>query len=106
MNETAYSYTHYDFDSYVWSGKSSIYPNTKTSVIDFNKTKNRYNWIKSIDLSTIFIILSYHLFIDLIHIIVHGKVSRFKLFDLFGIVAGISSFLMWEVSKQGNLSRT
>lgn len=41
--DLSYSYTHYDFDSYVWEGKSTVYPNTKVSVVDFDKNKGRYN---------------------------------------------------------------
>lgn len=34
---TQYSYSHYDYDEYVWNGNSNVYPNTKTSVTNFDK---------------------------------------------------------------------
>jgi hypothetical protein len=40
--EQEYSYQHYDYDSYVWSSKSRVYPNTKTHLIQFKKQTNRY----------------------------------------------------------------
>lgn len=36
-----YSYTHYDYDSYVWNGRSNIFCNTKTHMLDFKKQTNR-----------------------------------------------------------------
>ena len=40
-SELTYSYTHYDYDRYVWSSKSNVYTNTKTNVADFKKQTNR-----------------------------------------------------------------
>ena len=40
-SELTYSYTHYDYDRYVWSSKSNVYTNTKTNVTDFKKQTNR-----------------------------------------------------------------
>jgi hypothetical protein len=42
--ENSYSYQHYDFDSYVWSSNSQVFPNTKTHVIAFGKQTNRYRY--------------------------------------------------------------
>lgn len=40
--ETGYSYQHYDYEGYVWSSKSRVFPNTKTHLIEFSKQTNRY----------------------------------------------------------------
>ena len=40
--DDSYNYVHYDYDSYVWGGRSSVFPNTKTHAISFEKQKNRY----------------------------------------------------------------
>lgn len=37
-----YSYQHYEYDSYVWQSNSSVFPNTKTHGVDFNKQTSRY----------------------------------------------------------------
>jgi hypothetical protein len=37
-----YSYTHYNYDDYVWRGKSKVFSNTKTHLIDFKNQTNRY----------------------------------------------------------------
>lgn len=39
--QLTYSYTHYDYDRYVWASKSNVYTNTKTHVSDFKKQTNR-----------------------------------------------------------------
>lgn len=36
-----YSYTHYDYNDYVWKGRSNVYSNTKLSVADFDKQLSR-----------------------------------------------------------------
>ena len=36
-----YSYNHYEYNDYVWNGKSNVFTNTKTHVADFNKQTNR-----------------------------------------------------------------
>lgn len=36
-----YSYTHYDYENYVWNGRSNIFSNTKTHMVDFKKQTNR-----------------------------------------------------------------
>ena len=41
--DDSHNYVHYDYDSYVWGGKSNVFPNTKTHVISFQKQKNRYS---------------------------------------------------------------
>lgn len=40
-NPSAYGYTHYDYDKYVWGAKSNVYSNTKTHVIEFKKQTKR-----------------------------------------------------------------
>lgn len=37
-----YSYQHYDYDAYVWTSKSKVYPNTKKHLIQFSKQIDRY----------------------------------------------------------------
>lgn len=39
--DLVYSYSHYDYDRYVWDSKSNVYLNTKTHIIDFKKQTNR-----------------------------------------------------------------
>lgn len=40
--ESCYGYQHYEYDSYVWHNKSSVFPNTKCHLVDFGKQTDRY----------------------------------------------------------------
>lgn len=39
VDHSAFSYTHYDYNEYVWKSTSSVFPNTKKHLISFEKQK-------------------------------------------------------------------
>lgn len=43
QNVDAYSYQHYEYDSYVRDKNSRVFPNTKTHLIEFKHQTNRYS---------------------------------------------------------------